>query len=58
MHNLITQRKILYWGTSEWSVQEIMEAHLVAHQYKLIAPTMEQPQYNMLHRDKFEVEFG
>ncbi len=58
MHNLITQGKILYWGTSEWSAQEIMEAHLVARQYNLIAPTMEQPQYNMLHRDKFEVEFG
>jgi aryl-alcohol dehydrogenase-like predicted oxidoreductase len=58
MHNLITQGKILYWGTSEWSAQEIMEAHLVARQYKLIAPTMEQPQYIMLHRDKFGVEFG
>lgn len=57
MHNLITQGKILYWGTSEWSAQEIMEAHLVARQYNLIPPTMEQPQYNMLHRDKFEVEF-
>ena len=58
MHNLIIQGKILYWGTSEWSAQEIMEAHLVARQNNLIGPTMEQPQYNMLHRDKFEVEFG
>ena len=58
MHNLITQGKILYWGTSEWSAQEIMEAHLVARQNNLIGPAMEQPQYNMLHRDKFEVEFG
>ena len=57
MHNLITQGKILYWGTSEWSAQEYMEAHMVAKQYNLIGPTMEQPQYNMLHRDKFEVEF-
>lgn len=57
MHNLITQGKILYWGTSEWSAQEIMEAHMVAKQYSLIGPTMEQPQYNMLHRDKVEVEF-
>lgn len=57
MHNLITQGKILYWGTSEWSAQEIMEAHMVAKQYNLIGPTMEQPQYNMLHRDKVEVEF-
>ena len=58
MHNLITQGKILYWGTSEWSAQEIMEAHMVAKQNHLIAPTMEQPQYNMLHREKVELEFS
>ena len=58
MHNLIIQGKILYWGTSEWSAQEIMEAHRVAQQYNLIGPVMEQPQYNMLHRDKVEVEYS
>ena len=58
MHNLITQGKVLYWGTSEWSAQEIMEAHMVARQHNLIGPTMEQPQYNMLHRNKVEVEFA
>lgn len=58
MHNLIQQGKVLYWGTSEWSAQEIMEAHMVARQYNLIPPTMEQPQYNMLVRDKVEVEFS
>jgi len=58
MHNLITQGKILYWGTSEWSAQEIMEAHMFARQNNLIGPTMEQPQYNMLHRHKVEVEFS
>jgi voltage-dependent potassium channel beta subunit len=58
MHNLITQGKVLYWGTSEWSAQEIMEAHLFARQNNLIGPTMEQPQYNMLHRQKVEVEFS
>lgn len=58
MHNLIQQGKILYWGTSEWSAQEIMEAHMVAQQYNLIPPTMEQPQYNMLVRDKVEVEYS
>jgi len=58
MHNLIQQGKILYWGTSEWSAQEIMEAHMVARQYNLIAPVMEQPQYNMFHREKFEVEYS
>ena len=58
MHNLIQQGKILYWGTSEWSAQEIMEAHMVARQYNLIGPTMEQPQYNMFWRDKVEVEYA
>ncbi|HYG19224.1 MAG TPA: aldo/keto reductase [Ohtaekwangia sp.] len=58
MHNLIQQGKILYWGTSEWSAQEIMEAHMVARQYSLIAPVMEQPQYNMLVRDKVEREYA
>jgi voltage-dependent potassium channel beta subunit len=58
MHNLIQQGKILYWGTSEWSAQEIMEAHMVAQKYNLIGPVMEQPQYNMFHRDKVEVEYA
>jgi voltage-dependent potassium channel beta subunit len=58
MYQLIMQGKILYWGTSEWSAQEIMEAHMVAQQYRLIGPTMEQPQYNMLTRRKVEVEFS
>jgi len=58
MHNLINQGKILYWGTSEWSAQEIMEAHMFARQNNLIGPTMEQPQYNMFHRHKVEVEFS
>ncbi len=57
MHNLITQGKILYWGTSEWSAQEIMEAHYFAAKNHLIGPIMEQPQYNMFHRQKVEVEF-
>ena len=57
MHNLITQGKILYWGTSEWSAQEIQAAITAARQYNLIPPLMEQPQYNMLHRDRFEVEY-
>ena len=57
MHNLILQGKILYWGTSEWSGVEIMEAHRVAHQYGLIGPTVEQPQYNLFERSKMENEF-
>lgn len=57
MHNLIQQGKILYWGTSEWSAQQITEAHAVARREHMTPPTMEQPQYNLLHRDKVENEF-
>lgn len=57
MHNLIQQGKILYWGTSEWSGVEIMEAHRVAHQYGLIGPSVEQPQYHLLERNKLENEY-
>ncbi len=58
MHRLIMEGKVLYWGTSEWSAQEIMEAHMIAERYNLIGPVMEQPQYNMLVRQKVEVEFA
>ncbi len=58
MHQLIMQGKILYWGTSEWSAQEIMEAHMFAKQNHLIGPVMEQPEYNMFARKKVEVEFA
>lgn len=58
MDTLIQQGKILYWGTSEWSAQEIMEAYGIARQYGSTPPTMEQPQYNMFHREKFEVEYN
>jgi len=57
MNTLINQGKILYWGTSMWSAAEIMEAHRVAHQYKLIGPAMEQPQYNMFERYKMEQDY-
>ncbi|HTC01443.1 MAG TPA: aldo/keto reductase [Ferruginibacter sp.] len=58
MNTLIQQGKILYWGGSEWSGVEIMEAHRVAEHYRLIGPTMEQPQYNMFERNKVENEFS
>ena len=58
MNHLLQQGKILYWGTSEWSGVEIMEAHRVAEKYKLIGPTMEQPQYNLFERHKVEVEYN
>ncbi|MFM2360487.1 MAG: hypothetical protein RLY16_2480, partial [Bacteroidota bacterium] len=47
-----------YWGTSEWSGVEIMEAHRIAEKYRLIGPTMEQPQYNLFERHKVEVEYA
>lgn len=58
MSELIWRGKILYWGTSEWSAQQLMEAHGIARQYNLIPPTMEQPQYNMFHRARVEVEYA
>lgn len=57
MNTLIQQGKILYWGTSEWSAVEIMEAHRVASEFKLIGPVVEQPQYNLFEREKIEKEF-
>jgi len=57
MNTLIQQGKILYWGTSEWSGVEIMEAHRVAQQYRLIGPAGEQPQYNLFEREKLENDY-
>jgi aryl-alcohol dehydrogenase-like predicted oxidoreductase len=57
MDDLIHQGKVLYWGTSEWSAADIMRAHGVAREYGLTPPQMEQPQYNMLHRDRVEKEY-
>jgi len=56
MHDLVAQGKVLYWGTSEWSAQQIQEAHGIARELGLTPPTMEQPQYNMLVRDRVERE--
>ncbi len=57
MDNLVHQGKILYWGTSEWSAADIMRAHALARELDLTPPQMEQPQYNMLHRDRVEKEY-
>ncbi|HXS37220.1 MAG TPA: aldo/keto reductase [Flavipsychrobacter sp.] len=57
MNILIQQGKIFYWGTSEWSAAEIMEAHMVAKELGLIGPAMEQPQYNLFERQKMEVDY-
>ena len=57
MNDLITQGKIMYWGTSEWSAKELESAFKLCNDYNLRCPTMEQPQYNILHRDRVEKEY-
>lgn len=58
MTHIINQGKAFYWGTSEWPVERISEAYHIARREHMIPPLMEQPQYNMLHRDKVEKEFA
>lgn len=57
MSDLVSQGKVMYWGTSEWSASRITHAHLIARENSLHAPVMEQPQYNMFHRDRVEGEY-
>lgn len=57
MNHLIQQGKIMYWGTSEWTAAEIVEAHMIAKDLRLIGPAMEQPQYNLFERDKMERDY-
>ena len=58
MTHVINQGKAFYWGTSQWSAQEIMQAYGVARREHLIPPTMEQPQYNMFYRERVEKEYA
>ncbi|MBV8142353.1 MAG: aldo/keto reductase [Verrucomicrobia bacterium] len=58
MSDLIAQGKVLYWGTSVWKAHEIMEAWSVARESHLVPPTMEQPYYNLLQRDRVELEYA
>jgi aryl-alcohol dehydrogenase-like predicted oxidoreductase len=58
MNDLMTQGKILYWGTSEWDGTQVAQAIGVARQYGLVPPTMEQPQYNLFHRRRVEMELA
>lgn len=58
MSHVIDQGKAFYWGTSEWSAEEIRTAYDVARQEHLVPPTMEQPQYHMFHRDRVEQEYA
>jgi voltage-dependent potassium channel beta subunit len=58
MHNIIERGKALYWGTSEWSASEIVAAIEIAERHHLHKPIMEQPQYNLLSRERFEKEYA
>lgn len=58
MHDLVQQGKVLYWGTSEWSADQILEAWRVAREVGATPPTMEQPEYNLFHRDRVEHEYA
>ena len=57
MDQVVRSGKVFYWGTSEWSAAQIMRADGLARQYGLTPPAMEQPQYNMFTRTKFEKEY-
>jgi len=57
MHDIVSRGKAVYWGTSEWSAAEIMEAWQIADKHHLHKPVMEQPQYNMFDRQKVEHEY-
>jgi voltage-dependent potassium channel beta subunit len=57
MNYVINAGMAFYWGTSEWDAEQIREAYEIARREHLIAPSMEQPQYNMLHRDRMEKEY-
>jgi voltage-dependent potassium channel beta subunit len=58
MDTLVRQGKVLYWGTSEWPATVIAEAHRVARDNHMYAPSMEQPEYNLLHRERVEQEYA
>ncbi|HEX4885626.1 MAG TPA: aldo/keto reductase [Casimicrobiaceae bacterium] len=58
MHDMVAQGKALYWGTSEWSAAEIARAWEIAERHHLHKPVMEQPQYNLLHRERVEREYA
>jgi len=58
MSDLVTQGKVLYWGTSEWRADEIAQAHGIARALGAVPPTMEQPQYNLFVRERVEREYA
>jgi len=57
MNHVIDNGKVFYWGTSEWTADQLFEAHEVSKRLGLVGPVMEQPQYNLFHRTRFEKEY-
>jgi len=55
---LVDQGAAFYWGTSEWSAEQIRQAWEIARRERLVPPTMEQPEYSMFHRERFEIEYA
>ncbi len=58
MSHLVDRGRAFYWGTSEWDAREIAEAYHIAQEEHLVPPTMEQPEYNMFHRERVEKEYA
>jgi voltage-dependent potassium channel beta subunit len=58
MHNIVESGRAIYWGVSEWSADEIRAAWMVCDRHGWHKPTMEQPQYNLLHRERVEIEYA
>ena len=58
MSDIVSSGKALYWGTSEWAADEIRAAWEIAERHHLHKPVVEQPQYNLLHRGKVEIEYA
>lgn len=58
MHDMVASGKALYWGTSEWSAEDVLEAYRIADKRNLHKPVMEQPEYNLFARKRVEVEYA
>ncbi|MHB1508149.1 MAG: potassium channel beta subunit family protein [Acidimicrobiales bacterium] len=57
MHDIVSAGKALYWGTSEWPGEALIEAYEICDRHHLRRPTMEQPQYNLFSRERVEQEY-
>ena len=58
MHDIVTSGRAVYWGTSEWTAAEIAEAWHIADRRNMHKPVVEQPQYNLFHRERVEKEYA